>query len=176
MLAMAAVMADGRVNFEGPVPGFLGFFWIVSVICITIHATGVVPSERIRQTLDVLLVMPLSPRDIVLEKLAGVRRLIMILLVPFATLLAFQATWNGYIAVSSSLIDRNKAILKLATMVLSSVTYMHLIMWLGLQLGLRMRTQMQVRAFDLRADWRRLRGSSFDRSTPLSNADVLALE
>lgn len=144
IFAIAATLSDGRMNLVGPVPGFQAFFWIVSIICVTIHATGVIPSERMRQTLDVMLVMPVSSREIVFQKLSGVRRLIMILLVPFVTLLIFQAIWSGYVVVSAAPIDRNKSILKLATMALTSIVYLNLIMWLGFQLGLRLRTQMQA--------------------------------
>ncbi|WP_010585717.1 ABC transporter permease [Schlesneria paludicola] len=144
IIAISMTLSDGRMNVVGPVPGFQAFFWIVSIICVTIHATGVIPSERIRQSLDVLLVMPVSSSEIVLQKLSGVRRLILILLVPFTTLLVFQAVWSSYVVVSPSPVDWHKAALKLATMALTSIVYLQLIMWLGFQLGLRMRTQMQA--------------------------------
>ena len=146
VLVIAAILSDGRNDFTSPFRGFPAFFWFVSVICLTIHATGVIAAERIRQTLDVLLVSPLTPTEIVLEKLSGVRRLIKILMVPFAVLVLFQAIWTGYV-LQGALQAKQRSVdfwLELVTATLVPVFYMPIIMWVGFQFGLRARTQIQA--------------------------------
>ena len=144
IVVIAAVMTDGRTEFTTPFRGFPAFFWLVSVVCLTIHSTGVMPSERIRQTLDVLLVAPLTPAEIVLQKLSGVRRLIKILTVPFVVLIVFQAIWTGYIVQETDPERRSNLELELVAASLSAIVYMPLLMWIGFEFGLRMKTQIQA--------------------------------
>ena len=146
IFVIAAILSDGRNDFTSPFRGFPVFFWFVSVICLTIHATGVIAAERIRQTLDVLLVSPLTPTEIVLEKLSGVRRMIKILTVPFAVLVLFQAIWTGYV-LQGSMQDKYRSVdfwMELVTATLVPIFYMPIIMWVGFQFGLRARTQIQA--------------------------------
>ena len=146
IFVIAAILSDGRNDFTSPFRGFPVFFWIVSVICLTIHSTGVIAAERIRQTLDVLLVSPLTPTEIVLEKLSGVRRMIKILTVPFAVLVLFQAIWTGYV-LQGSMQQNQRSVdfwLELVTATLVPIFYMPIIMWVGFQFGLRARTQIQA--------------------------------
>lgn len=144
ILVIAAVMTDARTEFNSPFKAFPIFFWFVSVICLTIHSTGVLPAERIRQTLDVLLVAPLSAAEIVSEKLAGVRRLIKVLSTPFAVLIFFQALWTGFVRQDTWRTGPTNLWYDLLSTSLSVIVYMPLIMWIGFQFGLRMRTQIQA--------------------------------
>ena len=144
IFAIAYVMQEGRNDFTSPFRTFPVFFWVVSIICLTIHSTAAIPAERTRQTLDVLLVIPASSTEIVHEKLAGVRRLIMILSVPFTVLVIFQAIWTGYVVQGLSLLQNTHFLLELLATALAALIYMPLIMWIGFQFGLRMRTQMRA--------------------------------
>lgn len=144
IFVIAYVLTDGRSNYSSPFQGFPAFFWIVSIICLTIHSTSSMPSERVRQTLDVILVAPLTSTDIIRQKLAGVRRLIFILSVPFIVLIGFQAIWAGYIIQGTMLWQNSYFLINLTALTLATLIYMPLIMWIGFQLGLRMRTQMQA--------------------------------
>jgi ABC-type transport system involved in multi-copper enzyme maturation permease subunit len=144
ILVISAVITDSRMEFSSPFRVFPVFFWFVSLICLTIHSTGVIAAERIRQTLDALLVAPLTASEIVLEKLAGVRRLIKVLTVPFAVLIVFQAVWTGYIQQGSSHSQPGNLWFELVATSLSVAIYMPLIMWIGFQFGLRMKTQIQA--------------------------------
>ena len=144
ILVIAAFLMDGRNDFTSPFRGFPVFFWSISVICLTIHSTGVIPSERIRQSLDVLLVAPIPSAEIVVEKLSGVRRLIKILTVPFAVLIIFQGIWTGYV-VRGSMLEKNTDFwMELTAATLTVVVYMPLTMWVGFQFGLRLRSQVQA--------------------------------
>lgn len=144
ILVIAAVISDNRMDFNSPFHAFPVFFWIVSVVCLTVHSTGVIAAERIRQTLDVVLVSPLTSTDIVLEKLAGVRRLIKVLSVPFVFLIVFQAIWTGYVHQTATPSPAASLWLELVATSMAVVVYMPLVMWIGFQFGLRTRTQIQA--------------------------------
>ncbi len=70
--------------------------WIASAAMIALHAGNVIAAERSRQTLDVLLATPLTGRELVLEKMAGVRRLLLVLAIPFATIILFEHWFRDY--------------------------------------------------------------------------------
>jgi hypothetical protein len=63
---------------------------------VCLHASNVIASERTRQTLAVLLATPLSGRELILEKLSGVRRLLLVLSIPFLTVIAFVHWFRDY--------------------------------------------------------------------------------
>lgn len=59
--------------------------WLAMMLTICVLSASLISGERSRQTLDVLMTTPLQGRDIVLEKLAGIERLIWIFEVPLWT-------------------------------------------------------------------------------------------
>ena len=70
--------------------------WILTVLIVTVQSTGLIAAEKAKQTLDVLLTTPLSSRDIALQKLAGLRRLMLVLAVPLLTMFVTETAWNVY--------------------------------------------------------------------------------
>ena len=70
--------------------------WIASAAMIALHAGNVIAAERSRQTLDVLLATPMSGEELLLEKMAGVKRLLMVLAIPFATIILFEHWFRDY--------------------------------------------------------------------------------
>jgi ABC-type transport system involved in multi-copper enzyme maturation permease subunit len=85
--------------------------WLLAVLVVAVQSASLIAGERSHQTLDVLCTTPLSGRDIVLQKFASVRRLILVLLVPFFTLflceamiresLAHRRNWSSRICIST---------------------------------------------------------------------------
>jgi hypothetical protein len=74
---------------------------------------------------------PLTSKRILTEKLSGVRRLTTVLVVPFATIFLFEKWWYassswGYVVLSA----------------LTVVTYLALIAWIALAVGLRFPNQL----------------------------------
>jgi ABC-type transport system involved in multi-copper enzyme maturation permease subunit len=67
--------------------------WILSVLFLISKAATVLPNERLRETFDVLLSTPISMREIVRQKFAGVQRLIWVLSVPLLTVVAAHASF-----------------------------------------------------------------------------------
>ncbi len=60
--------------------------WVLGAVLLLVQASGLISAERSQQTLDLLLVSPLSAKEILLQKMAGVWRLAAAMLIPFATI------------------------------------------------------------------------------------------
>jgi len=136
-------------SFDGPTAFFLAVLWPIAVVAIAVHTTNVLASERSRQTLDVLLVAPLSPADLVGQKLAGVRRLIGMLSVPFTTLVVFQAVWTLYVLRGMIALEWNspggKTFLhEVLGMAFAMIVYPRVIQWIAFHLILRLKNQTQA--------------------------------
>jgi ABC-type transport system involved in multi-copper enzyme maturation permease subunit len=111
--------------------GLLKVLWVAAAALVTIHAASLISEERSRQTLSVLASTPLTSRRILIEKLFAVRRLIAILMVPFATIFLFEWWWYSRSSVDYVVLS-----------VLTVVTYLSLIQWMALTVGLRFSNQL----------------------------------
>lgn len=118
----------------GPISAFLYILWGMSTAMIIVHAGSVISSERSRQTLDVLLATPLTGRELILQKLKGVRRLVGVLLVPFLTIFLFETWWNTGATFRWLYLP-----LELATV----GVYLPLLVWTALGVGLKVRSQIK---------------------------------
>lgn len=118
-----------------PVSVFLYVLWLLSTALIVVHAGSVISSERTRQTLDVLLTIPMPGRDLILDKLQGVRRLQKVLLIPFLTIFGFETWWNQ---------GTTYRWIYLPLALASVLVYLPLIVWLALAVGLRVRSQIKT--------------------------------
>lgn len=105
--------------------------WFIAAPLVAVHAATVISEERSRQTLSVLLTTPMTSMRILDEKLAGVRRLAAVLMVPFATIFLFVLWWNS-----------RRSIDYLVLSALTVVTYLTLIQWTALAVGLRFPNQL----------------------------------
>lgn len=124
----------GGANLE-PIRISLYLLWLLAAAMTVVHAGSLIAAERTRQTLDVLLTTPLSGRQILLEKMQGVRRLFGVVLVPFATIFLFEIWWN-----QSATYRWRAPLLGLA----SVFVYLPLVAWFSLWVGLRIRSQMKT--------------------------------
>lgn len=83
-------------NAEG-LSGTLFFLWPLAGLMVTVQAAGAFAAERRRQTLDVLLATPMTGRELVLEKMAALRRLMLVVAAPLLTAMLLAAWWeHGY--------------------------------------------------------------------------------
>lgn len=69
----------------------LPLVWIVVVLLLCGASASVISAERGGQTLDVLLSTPMTGRNILSQKLTGLRRLTCVLSIPLLTIYIFQA-------------------------------------------------------------------------------------
>jgi ABC-type transport system involved in multi-copper enzyme maturation permease subunit len=116
---------------DGGLVALLVVLWVASAALVALHAASLISEERSHQTLGVLMSTPLSSKRILTEKLSGVRRLMTVLVVPFATIFLFEKWWYassswGYVVLSA----------------LTVVTYLALIAWIALAVGLRFPNQL----------------------------------
>jgi ABC-type transport system involved in multi-copper enzyme maturation permease subunit len=111
--------------------GLLKILWVAGATLVTIHAASLVSEERSRQTLSVLASTPMTSRRILIEKLSAVRRLIAILMLPFATIFLFEWWWYARNSVDYLVLS-----------LLTVVTYLGLIQWMALTVGLRFSNQL----------------------------------
>ena len=149
VIAISWTIADMQVHsFDGPTAFFLAMLWPGAAVAITVHATNVLASERSRQTLDVLLVAPFRPAELVSQKLAGVRRLISILTIPFLTLVIFQAIWKLYVVRGLDLFRASAEgtvfIHEILGMTVAMIVYPRVVQWLAFSISLRVKNQTQA--------------------------------
>jgi ABC-type transport system involved in multi-copper enzyme maturation permease subunit len=106
--------------------------WVLVGLVACASAANLIARERSQQTLDVLLATPLSGRDIVQQKMAGIQRLIWICQIPMLTcLMAFLFS------------NRERRYVELDVIVnqtTSILIYPWLIAWIGMWHGLRSKT------------------------------------
>lgn len=97
-LFLCLLIATG--NPAPVVPGAVILLWCVwglSVLLLAVSATSLISGERSHETLDVLLTTPLTGTEILDQKIAGVKRLCLVLLIPLLTIVLFEAWWKwGY--------------------------------------------------------------------------------
>ena len=82
--ALAAI-ASGASGFAG-LRVLLVMLWVLVVLVITVKASTTISSERVKETIEPLLASPMSSRQIVTEKIVGMRRLMIVLSVPVLTI------------------------------------------------------------------------------------------
>lgn len=69
--------------------------WIGMLLMVLVVVSGVIIQERQNQTLELLLTTPLSRREIVFQKRAGIERMLWIMQAPLWTCLAFRAAFGA---------------------------------------------------------------------------------
>jgi ABC-type transport system involved in multi-copper enzyme maturation permease subunit len=112
--------------------------WCVSAALISVMCGSIVSGERTRQTLPVLLTTPIPGDQIVKQLFAGVRRLIFVLWIPFATIAGFDYWFH----VGRQYTTTRLAQVWLLCDVLQVVIYPFLIAWVTFYLGARIRSPL----------------------------------
>ncbi len=112
----------------------------LAALSLSAFAANAFVSERVNQTLDVLLTTPLTARDIVLQKARTLTRLTWVLAAPVMTVFALECWAEERWAYG----HRADAALYLGCSVLTLAVYLPLILWLSLWIGLKMRTRFRA--------------------------------
>ncbi|MCA9005168.1 MAG: ABC transporter permease subunit, partial [Planctomycetaceae bacterium] len=79
------------------VPGAVVLLWLIwgiAVLFLAVSATSLIAGERSHETLDVLLTTPISGSELLDQKIAGVKRLCRVLMVPLLTIILFEGWWK----------------------------------------------------------------------------------
>ena len=113
--------------------------WGVALLALCAHSVNVIASERVSNTMDVLLTTPMTGWQIVREKLRATKRLLVMLVLPIVTLLLLELWWE--------LGDRRNTLTPFWCFVASAtalVVYLPLYNWLSLYLGLKIKHRLRA--------------------------------
>ena len=157
LVLILAALAGATYQIKlGAASTALYIIWAIAILLIAVQATSLVSIERTQQSLDLLLAAPLTGREIIRQKFHGIRRLQIVLGVPLATVLVFEA-W--FASGTPGLEDGGRASLTvpihaaLATFehfdyslcaALSIVVYLPLVAWISFYIGAQIRSQVRA--------------------------------
>ncbi|MBW3539617.1 MAG: ABC transporter permease [Planctomycetes bacterium] len=141
LLFILVAAAGGVTNMRVSVAGNLLYvLWVLAIALVAVKATSVIASEKSSQTWDLLRVLPLSGREILMQKLSGVRRLIGVLSIPFLTIFAFEWYW----AASLSTYGEHTNFVYLAASAASVYLYLGVATWGSFWIGVKLRSQTRA--------------------------------
>jgi ABC-type transport system involved in multi-copper enzyme maturation permease subunit len=112
--------------------------WGVAASLISVMCSGIVSGERTRQTLPVLISTPIPGDEIIKQLFAGVRRLIMVLWLPFLTIAAFDLWYH----VGQRFMTPGLTLQWLVCAVLELAIYPFLIAWVTFYVGAKVRSPL----------------------------------
>lgn len=139
-IVCAAVIMAGRTYGTSEELSVLVFLlWPIAALLLSVQAVSAFVAERSRQTLDVLLTTPLSGRQIVVEKMAPLRRLSLVLAIPLLTVMCVEAWWESSTGGLGRYRDES-TVHFVACFGLTLLIYVPLTVWLSAWIGLRSRS------------------------------------
>ncbi len=128
----------------------LYFLWMIAAFGILLQSVSAISTERMNQTLEVLLTTPLEAREIIQQKLRPIWRLCYVLLVPFLTIFLLEA-WTERHSYTYEPGLRNSydpelhsLLLYLIASFLSVAIYLPLLGWFGMWIGLRIKNRARA--------------------------------
>jgi ABC-type transport system involved in multi-copper enzyme maturation permease subunit len=140
---MCVLALFDRTSYWSQAEGFTMLATVLAILgalLLSVQAANSLVSERVGQTLEVLLTTPMGAREIVRQKERALRRLQLVVAIPLLTVFACEAHleegwvrrptdgWLPYIVCA----------------VLLVAIYLPMITWLSLWIGLRVRTRFQA--------------------------------
>ena len=139
---------DESARSNGTFTMFTILAWIVVALFLSVQSANALVSERVQQSLDVLLTTPMSAARIVVEKAHALRRLALVLGIPLLTLglaelISESRDFTGFQRQIYG-ISRDSAAAYAVCVVLSVLIYLPLFSWLALWIGLRARTRFRA--------------------------------
>jgi ABC-type transport system involved in multi-copper enzyme maturation permease subunit len=133
--------AEARLTFDRSAAIGSGLWiadWGVAAALISVMCGGIISGERTRQTLPVLLSTPIPGDEIIKQLFAGVRRLIMVLWLPFATIVVFDAWYH----VGARFLTPGLTLQWIVCAALELAVYPFLIAWVTFYVGAKVRSPL----------------------------------
>lgn len=148
ILFICVLIATGspRPVVEGAVI-LLWLVWGLTVLLLAVSATSLISGERSHETLDVLLTTPISGKELLRQKIAGVKRLCLVLLIPLLTIVLFEAWWKWEYSYIASGYRNKYALQWFAYLVGSLITlsiYLPMLIWLFCWIGMKVKSQTKA--------------------------------
>ena len=140
-----AVREDSNGQDNGELTAIIACLGTLSVLALSAFAANAFVSERVSQTLEVLLTTPLVARDIVRQKARMLTRFMWVLAVPLATVCGIEAwiedgTWHVFLGEQARASSGSYLVWAAMTLAI----YLPLVLWLSLWIGLKMRTRFRA--------------------------------
>lgn len=125
-----------------PLRLLLVLVWGLAILVVMVKGSTVITAERSRETLDALLSTPISSAQVLKEKVAGMRRMMIVLATPIMTvhltlIVMYASFGSGFLGGGRFL----NLLLYLVTATLATATLMHTVTWVSVLSGLRSSTQ-----------------------------------
>lgn len=142
-ICLATATFSMSADFDG-LRVLLFLMWAITVMILSMKAATMISSERTRETLEALLSTPMSSREIISQKVAGLHRLMIVLSIPILTIhltLLLMHFDIVQIVRSLSLSTLGTILFYGAMVAATTYTSMHLVVWLSALMGLRSPTQ-----------------------------------
>jgi ABC-type transport system involved in multi-copper enzyme maturation permease subunit len=135
IVALCVLAWKGQGDDVGGLSALLFVLWPIAALALAVVAGNAFPSERVNQTLDVLLTTPISGADIVRQKVRALRRFMFVLAAPLATIYVAEGlleqghgnSWPLAFPVASAL---------------SILVYFPAIAWISVWMGMRRRSRV----------------------------------
>jgi hypothetical protein len=114
------------------------FSWGLAATIIVTKGASLLGTDRANRTLDVLMTTPISSRELVSQRSAGLRRMVPVLAVPIG-IASLMRLYTGLLTASAGRV----ATYALAV-VLSLMIFLPMLYWLGIALGLWMKSRSRA--------------------------------
>lgn len=139
-----AAISSSSTSFTG-LRFLLGLLWGLSFLIISVRASTAISSERARETVEALLSTPLTGAQILKEKIDGMSRLMLVLMVPLITI-HFTLL---FVYVDITQIFRNGVDFRALFLIVTYMTFavvgtmltMRIIAWTSIGIGVRSASQ-----------------------------------
>jgi ABC-type Na+ efflux pump permease subunit len=141
MIGILAFMSIKTNDAEGF--SFIVFLlWGAAVMSLGVLGANTIVSERVHQTLEVLLTTPLTAGEIVAQKARALRRLILVFTIPLLSM-GFLQLWIDPYSFSQRT-GSPVSILNLVVLLMSLLIFLPLFAWLSLWIGLKIRSRFRA--------------------------------
>jgi ABC-type transport system involved in multi-copper enzyme maturation permease subunit len=135
---------SGSSSAQATLSTLLRLLWVLAAMIISVKGATLISSERTRETLDALLSTPMTGASILLQKVIGMRRMLLVLATPIMTVHFAAVLMLGNVsmfAVQNSVIQITWLVVYFVGSLCSTWILMQLLVWLALRLGVRAKTQ-----------------------------------
>ena len=116
----------------------------LAVLALSVQAANTIVSERVQQTLEVLLTTPLTAREIVEQKARVLRRFMLVLAVPLLTIFGSECYLEWGITPRGMPRHKDSALVYVVCTLLTVGIFLPLTSWLSVWIGLKMRTRFKA--------------------------------
>lgn len=133
-LFACVLMASERGGGVRELPYLASLLWGIVILLLTVKTTGLITSERLHQTLEVILVSPIKGHEILQQKLKGVKGFSLFLAVPIITVILFK----------TYMIMGDDGALYPVYALSSMASMLYAVVWICMYVGLRVKNSMRA--------------------------------